>query len=407
MRHHPHAPRLPNIPGWWYAHDHLTEGTTKMMWHLRGSFLGVAVLLVASMTSLAAQDQSPDLVARIDSVVEAARQARSIPGVAVAVVRGADTIVLKGYGVADLEHGAPVTANTRFQIASISKQFTAAGVLRLAEQGKLRLEDDLTRFVPDYVTNGRRVTLSELLAHTHGMQDYNRPEVQAEFPLPLTQRRFLELMKDQPFDFPVGERFLYRNTGYYFAAMIIEQLGGRAGATGGGGGPITSKPYGDFLREAFFERLGMAGTLDCRNRPVLEGRAHGYETEKGVVVNAAPLDWSWALGVGSLCSTVGDLVRWTAGLHGGKVLSPEMYARMTTPATLNDGTKTEYGLGLALAPVGGRRAIGHGGGAPGYSTTLVYYPDERLTIAVLTNHSGGNADAIHRAIVAAVFGGLR
>ncbi len=344
---------------------------------------------------------------RIDSIVEAARTARPIPGVAIGVVRGNDTIALKGYGHADVEHGVAVTPETVFHLASISKQFTAAGILRLADRGKLTLEDDLTRFVPDYVTNGRRVTIYHLLAHTHGMQEYNRPEVHGEFARPFDHRRFLELMKDQPFDFPVGERFLYRNTGYYFSAMIIEQLGGREGSTGGGAGPITGKRYGDFLREAFFEPLGMTQTLDCRDRPIIKGRARGYLVENKVLVNAAPLDWSWAFGVGSLCSTVGDLVRWNTTLHGGQVLSPAMYQRMTTPAPLNDGTRTEYGLGLAPATVDGRRVFGHGGGAPGFSTQLDFYPDQRLTVVVLTNLEGGGAGAIARDIAAAVFAAFR
>lgn len=364
----------------------------------------LAVLALAPAASPLPAQRRPDaaLVARIDSIVEAARRARSIPGVALAVVRGADTIVLRGYGVSDLEHDTPAAPATVFQIGSVSKQFTAAAILRLAEQGKLTLEDDLTRFMPDYVTSGRRVNLYQLLAHIHGMQEYNRPEVYREFPLPFTHQRFLELMKDQPFDFPVGERFLYRNTGYYFAAMIVEQLGGREGSSGGGSGPITSRRFGDFLEEAFFRPAGMASTRDCRNRPLVKGRARGYDLEGSAVVNATALDWSWAFGVGSLCSTVGDLVRWNEALHGGRVLTPAMYTRMVTPATLNDGSATTYGLGLAIASVDGRRLIAHAGGAPGFSSYLAWYPDERLSIAVLTNLTTGNAGAIHRDVAQAV-----
>jgi CubicO group peptidase (beta-lactamase class C family) len=334
--------------------------------------------------------------------VEAARAERGIPGVAIAIVRSADTIALKGYGQADVEHEAPVTPETVFHLASISKQFTAAAILKLAERGRLRLEDDLTRYMPEYVTNGRHVTLYHLLAHTHGMQEYNRPEVHSQFPLPFSHQRFLELMKDQAFDFPVGERYLYRNTGYYFAAMIVEQLGGREGSTGGGAGPVSSKRFGDFLRETVFDPIGMTATLDCRDRPIVKRRARGYATDNRTLVNAAPLDWSWALGVGSLCSTVVDLVRWNAALHGGRVLPPALYEQMITPATLTDGSRTSYGLGLAIGELRGRRLIAHGGGAPGFSTYLGYYPEERLTIAVLTNHEAGNAQAIHRALAEAV-----
>jgi CubicO group peptidase (beta-lactamase class C family) len=320
----------------------------------------------------------------------------------VGVVRGNDTLALRAYGEADVEHGVAATPETVFHLASVSKQFTAAAILRLADRGRLSLEDDLGRYVPEYVTNGRRVALHHLLAHTHGMQEYNRPEVHGEFPLPFGHRRFLELMKDQQFDFPVGERYLYRNTGYYFAAMIIEQLGGREGATGGGAGPIIGRRYGDFLREEFFAPLGMTRTVDCRDRPIIKGRARGYASERGTLVNAMTIDWTWALGVGSLCATAGDLVRWTRALHDGRVLTPASYRRMITPATLNDGTRTSYGLGLAVGEVGGHRVYAHDGGAPGFSTHLAYYPDRRLTVVVLTNHEAGGAGPLGKDLALAV-----
>ena len=371
--------------------------------HTDWAIRSLAFLLVSpGYDGASAQLRPRTLAQRIDSLVEAARAVRSIPGTAVGVVLGSDTITLRGYGEADVEHHAAVTPETVFHLASISKQFTAAGILRLVDRGKLSLDDELTRFVPDFVTNGRRVAIHHLLAHTHGMQEYNRPEVYSDFPKPFNHKRFLELMKDQPFDFPVGERYLYRNTGYYFAAMIIEQLGGREGATGGGAGPITGRRYGDFLADELFRPAGMQGTSDCRDRPIVERRARGYAMEGKTLVNALPLDWSWALGVGSLCSTVRDLLRWNSALHGGRVLSKALYERMIAPAVLNDGTKTEYGLGLAVTSVDGHRVFQHGGGAPGFSTHLAYYPDDRLTIAVLTNQEAGGAGAIARDIAAVV-----
>ncbi|MGE0555248.1 MAG: serine hydrolase domain-containing protein [Gemmatimonadales bacterium] len=374
----------------------MTRKHTPLAW------IAFAALLA---TPLSAQTPSRrDRGRAIDSIVEAARTARSIPGVAVAVVRGSDTILIRGYGLADVENDVAMTPDAVFQIASVSKQFTAAAILRLAEQGRLSLDDDLTRFMPDFVTSGRHVTLYHLLAHTHGMQEYNRPEVHGQLALPFGHQRFLELMKDQPFDFPVGERYLYRNTGYYFAAMIVEQLGGREGSTGGGAGPITSRRFGDYLAEQLFEPAGLVSTSDCRDRPVVRRRVHGYGTEDDHLVNAAPLHWSWALGVGSLCSTVRDLVRWNAALHGGRILEPATYQRMITPATLNDGSRTQYGLGLGIGELAGRRLIAHGGGAPGFSTNLAYFPDEQLTIAVLTNLETGQAGVITRDIAAVALG---
>jgi CubicO group peptidase (beta-lactamase class C family) len=366
--------------------------------------VGLALALALAITPGPAGAQSQALANRIDSIVEDVREANNIPGMSVAVVLGGDTIVLKGYGYANLENDVPATPESVYQLASVSKQFTAVGILNLVERGKVNLDDPLTKYVPDHVTNGRPVTIHHLLTHTHGMQDYNRPETLDEWTRPLTHTRFLELMKDQPFDFPLGERYLYRNTGYYFAGMIIEQMSGNPRGSGGGDASIIGKPYGEALREVFFDPLGMTSTSECGNAPLIKHRAQGYALNNGEIEHTMLLDMSWPFAVGSLCSSVLDLLMWQDGLHGGQVLSPELYEQMITPATLNDGSKTEYGYGVGISDRQGHRVISHGGGTVGYSTYLSHYPDDRLTIVILTNLQGINVQAIEGQIARAVLG---
>jgi len=364
--------------------------------------LSLASVLTPAAGALA---QARARLHRIDSLVEAYRAETHAPGVSIAVVRGTDTAALKGYGLANVELDVPATPRTVYQIASISKQFTGAAILQLVDAGKVALDDEITKYFPDYVVNGRRVTIYHLLAHTHGMQEYNRPETRADWVKPLGHQKFLDLMKDQPFDFPVGSRFLYRNTGYYFAAMIVEQMGGGRDASGGGGGPAGGKLYADYLHERIFLPNGMTDSRDCVDRPIVKNRAQGYSYESGRLLNRVSIDMSWPFGVGSLCSTVIDLVKWNAALHGGKVVSATSYQRMITPATLTDGSRTEYGLGLRVASEAGRRIIEHSGGTIGYTSHLVYFPDEQLSVAVLTNLESGGPRRLAHAIAKAVLEG--
>jgi D-alanyl-D-alanine carboxypeptidase len=330
------------------------------------------------------------LAGKIDSIVESEMKTGSIPGLSLAVEKDGKIVTLKGYGYSDLENDVPAAPETVYQIASISKQFTAAALLQLVERGRVHLDDDLNRYFPDYITHGRHVTIHNLLTHTHGFREYNRPETVKDFGGPLTHDGFLALMKDQPFEFPVGERFQYRNTGYYLAAMIIEQISG--------------KSYGDYLRESIFKPLEMTSTCDCGNKPLIKHRAQGYALEGTTLVNKALLDMTWPFGVGSLCSNVSDLLKWEHALYEGKVISGELYSRMIQPATLNDGSKTKYGYGLEILDVAGHRIFSHGGSTLGYTSYMAYYPDDRLTIIILTNVQGQEPRSMERKIASLVLG---
>jgi D-alanyl-D-alanine carboxypeptidase len=294
------------------------------------------------------------------------------PGAAVAVRRRGELIHARGYGLANVEWGAQIEADTVFRIGSITKQFTAAAILKLTEDGALSVDDPIERHLADYPVGDRKITVRHLLNHTSGIKSFTGlPVYQELMTKELTVPKIIELFKDIPPDFEPGDRFLYNNSGYLLLGAIIEH--------------ITGKDYGTFLHDAFFAPLGMPATRYLYDRPVTPRRAAGYERRGREILNAAPLSMNWPHGAGALGSTVTDLLRWDEALRGGEVVSPASYAAMTAPGRLNDGAPITYGFGLRMAAYRGRPLVGHGGGINGFLTQLLHWPDDDLTIVVLSN----------------------
>jgi D-alanyl-D-alanine carboxypeptidase len=335
-------------------------------------------------------DARHSLGARIDAIVEAARSAQKIPGVTLLVDHRGRRIVARGYGLADVENGVSARLDTIYQIASLTKQFTAAAILQLVDQGRLRLDDDVTSLVPGLHVRGGRVTVHHLLSHTHGIVEYNGDETRAEWPTTTSHDRIVALITNRDLEFPPGEKFSYRNSGYYLLGMIVERVSGMS--------------YGDYLRTRIFEPLGMGHTSQCTSREILAKRAHGYTLDGGELRNPTFLDMSWTFAVGSVCSTASDLLLWQQALHAGRVVSPESYRRMITPVTLNNGTVTDYGYGLGRSVHDGHALIRHGGNTVGFSSYLTWYPDDDLTIVLLTNSDTVETWALDDDIARAVLG---
>jgi len=311
----------------------------------------------------------------IDALMEAPIKAGKVAGASVAVVKGAETIVMKGYGFADLELDVPTPARATYEIGSITKQFTAASILLLAEQGKLSLDDELTKFLPDYPTQGNRVTIRRLLNHTSGIKGYTElPEFRELQMLKKPREELVKLFGDKPFDFKPGEAEIYNNSAFFLLGLVIEKVSGRT--------------YAEFVQEQLFDRVGMKDSYYCSERTIRKNHAHGYDTDGDKLVLKAYLDHRWPYAAGSLCSNTVDLVAWNRALHGGKVLKPESYKEMTSPGLLNDGTPIRYGMGIGLIDTAGRRTISHGGGINGFLSESEYYPDNDLVIVVLLNTAG-------------------
>ena len=294
------------------------------------------------------------------------------PGVAVLVARDGKIVFQGGFGLADLEKKTPVTPETKFRIGSISKQFTAAAILKLAEEKKLAVTDKLSKFFPDFPRGGE-VTLHHLLTHTSGIHSYtDKPDFYAKVGKPIEAGALIESFKNDPPDFAPGAGFHYNNSAYFLLGEIVAKVSG--------------KPFGDYLRATFFEPLGMKDTGIFVNANPPPSMALGYSWNDGKIAPALDWDMSWAGGAGALYSTVGDLFRWDEALFGGRVMNDASFKAATTPVALPanvDGMI--YGYGLLMFDVKRLRAIGHGGGLNGWLSDLVRLPDQNCTVVVLAN----------------------
>lgn len=366
-----------------------------------GSWYGVvagALLLVGGSAAARAQGvggavdtASADRVRfAVDSLVAAERARRPVAGMVVAVVRGADTLVMKGYGHADLEHRVPMTPDGVFRIASITKQFTASAVLRLVEDGRLSLDDPPSRYVPTFPDTSGAIRVRHLLNHTSGLPDIYELEgwekLRPRRPGHAEARKQMtRLLSGAGLHFRPGTAYSYSNAGYDFLGDVVEAASG--------------EPWGRYLEREVFERAGLEATRFCTTREVIPHRVQGYDpNEAGHLVNAFRHSPHYLFASGGLCSTARDLVRWNRALHDGAVVSPESVGRMTTP----EGGTSSYGYGIGVSDLAGHRKLGHNGSLPGFSSQLDYYPDDDLVVVVLANSPaavGTLADAVARVVL--------
>jgi CubicO group peptidase (beta-lactamase class C family) len=277
-----------------------------------------------------------------------------LPGASVAVVQDGQVVFIKSYGMADVAEGIPNSPGTIFRLASVTKTFTAVAVLQLVEGGKLKLDDPLSKYVQDYPP-ADKIRISHLLSHTAGVPDF----------IPYDE------VKKRPLEFEPGSRINYSNNGYDLLGRVVEKVSGQ--------------PWDEYLRDHIFLPLGMKHSGYDRT-PELAGRATGYLAgADGAYQPIAPQDAPGAYAGGGLHSTVEDLALWAGGLASGKVLRKETLERASTPGLLTDGRRTAYGLGWMTATYRGLREVGHGGDITGFNTYFARYPDEKLTVIVLSN----------------------
>ena len=341
--------------------------------------LALALTTLAATEATAQTGRTP--AGRLDSIAGSAVLAKRAVGTAAAVVKGNDTLLMKGYGKADVEWDVPMPTDAMFELGSVTKQFTAAAILQLRDAGKLSLDDEITKWLPGVDTRGNRVTVRRLLDHTSGMVGLTEiPEIQQVVWSPSFPRdSVIALINRYPFQFPTGTMQMYNNSAFWLAGLIIEKASGMT--------------YKQYIEQRIFAPLGMTRSMYCDSGANVPRRAHGYIVYNNGVISRAPTNaHTWMpFAAGSLCSTAGDLVTWVKALHGGKVLSPKSYQEMITPAKLTDGTPLRYGLGVAVQKdLHGLPYIGHGGGVGGFDGDTRWYPDAQLAVVVLMNN-GGNA----------------
>ena len=356
--------------------------------------LAASLLLLPIAASAQATRAVPSRAAVMhvaDSLAESVVKGGAVAGLSIAVLRGNDTLVMKGYGSADLENDIPATAQTVYRIGSVTKQFTSVAIMQLVQQGKLSLDDEITKYVPNAPTYGRRILVRHLMNHTSGIPSYTDiPTFGPNIRLDLSHDSLLAIVRADSLQFEPGSHFYYNNTGYYLLGMIIEK--------------VTGKKYGDYLRDALFVPNGLSSTVYCSVAPIIKHRSNGYDRGRDGLVNAGYIGMDLPFAAGSLCSTVGDLAAWTRLLHSGKLVDASSFAAMTTPVKLTSGRPMSYGFGLSVDTLGAHRTIHHGGGINGFISELAYYPNDSLTVVVLANTSPAPSDQIANNIARFVFG---
>ncbi|MCC5981656.1 MAG: beta-lactamase family protein [Oceanicaulis sp.] len=329
-----------------------------------------------------------------DAFAAALLEEGEAPGLAIAIARAGAPVLVRGYGYANLEHGVPVGEDTVFRIGSVTKQFTAAAILLLAEEGRLSLDDTVETYFPDF-PRAEDITIRQLLQHTAGVSNYtSRDGFMADTaPLHHDRERMLAYIAaaDPLYDFEPGTGWSYSNSGYILLDYIAEDAAGQ--------------PLADFLRERIFNPLGLNDTRMDDAAEILARRAQGYDSAEDTpsgFTNTAHLSLSVAAGAGAMRSTARDLALWMQALLDGEVVSPASLALMLEPARLKDGSLASsalenppaalagmnYGLGIMTGERDGRRFIGHGGSINGFNASLIHYPDEATTIVLLVNTIG-------------------
>jgi len=361
----------------------------------RGS---LALALGGAWATAARSADTPAPWAAVDAAAQKLIADQASPGVSISVSKNGRLVYSKGFGFANLETATAATPKSAFKIGSITKQFTAAILMQLAEEGKLSVDDPLARFYPDFPRAGE-ITLRQMLTHTSGLGNYTNTESRDAF----IQEARLDYDNDALYRLMLGTKPLYAhepgtvwdysNTAYVLLGMVAQKVGG--------------EPYPVLYKRRLFDRAGLADTAVDNAADVVVGRASGYTPHPGGAGgfdNTSFISMTIPGGAGFLRSTSEDLCRWHTALFGGKVVSAESLKQMATPHRLKDGAlpkaaqppgakdparTVEYGFGLQTETVEGRRAVGHGGGINGFASALQTFPAEGISCAVLINCDGG------------------
>ena len=336
----------------------------------------IAAPVVARAQTSASDDA--EISERVDAFIAAEMRAEKIPGLALAIVRDGKTIKSFGYGLANIELDVPVKSETIFQTGSVGKQFTATAVMMLVEDGKIRLDDPIGKYLSGAPATWKNITVRNLLTHTSGIHDYETESLKKKGAAFInlrndyTEDELFRKFSGLPLDFPPGSKWNYSNSAYVILGILIHK--------------VTGEFYGDLLQERIFRPLGMTSTRIISEADIIPNRAAGYRLVNGEIKNQ---EWvSPSLNTtadGALYTNVLDLAKWDAALYTEKLLKKGSLNQMWTPVRLNDGKTAGYGFGWDITSVNGHRLIEHGGAWQGFTTQISRYVDDKFTVIVLTN----------------------
>jgi D-alanyl-D-alanine carboxypeptidase len=367
-----------------------------------GKSIALAAALLLAAPQARAQEAEPqagvvfarlsdaEIARRVDAALAQVIARPEAAGLSVAVARGDKIIVERGTGLADIENKRSADAATEFRIGSVTKQFTAAAIMKLVEQGKLGLDDPLSKYLPDFDTGGRTVTIRQMLNHASGIPNYTNPEFGKIAGKPdLTREEVLKLVSGKPFDFEPGKGWRYSNTNYYLLGLIVEKLSGQS--------------YAEFLQREFFGPLALKRTRYDDGTPVPDSaQGYAFNPADGTLRRADPVNMVGPFAAGALASTAGDLLRWQIALTSGRAVSPASFQQMIgSPVRIGQGDAA-YGFGLMLDRVGGMRRVWHNGGINGFNSVLTWWPDLGLRTAVISSSEGLPSEQVEQLIVAAL-----
>lgn len=320
--------------------------------------------------ALAAQVPGRSASAQVDAYVLGQLKEQHIPGLALAVVHNGEIIKARGYGWANVELDVPVKPETIFQTGSVGKQFTATAVMMLVEEGKIGLDDHISKYFGEAPAAWKDITVRNLLTHTSGIPDYTEKVISLR--KDYTEPQLLSIFERLPLNFPPGQKWSYSNTGYVILGVLIHK--------------VTGQFYGDFLHDRIFQPLGMNSTRIISEADIVPNRASGYRLVKGALKNQ---EWvSPTLNTtadGALYTNVLDMAAWDGALRAGRLLKQPSFDQMYTPVTLTGGKTYPYGFGWDISQVGGHRLLEHGGAWQGFTTFIARYDEESLTVIALTN----------------------
>lgn len=316
-----------------------------------------------------------------------------VAGISFVVTRRGEVVASGAYGFADLENRVPASTNTVYAIGSLTKSFTAAAVLALADDGKLSLDDPLGKYAPSFPEPGRSATIRQLLNHSSGIRSMTSlgPRYWAQAGREIAPADLVAIFANEPPDFPPGTDFKYSNSGYVLLGLVVEKASGM--------------PWAAFVTKRLLVPLGLSATRDGQTADLVPGRARGTSRRKaGGFENAWGVNLTQGYAAGALLSTAGDVAAWIRRLVVRPPVSVASAHAMTTPATLPNGKTLTYGYGIGVDTFAGHRLLFHGGGLPGFDAWATYVPDEDLAVAVLCNTDGDEAAAVAEAIVRLLLG---
>ena len=353
---------------------------------MKKTFFLLAFCLLVNI-SFAQQKDDNQLFADFDKMLSEQFKTNET-GATALVARKGQIIYKKAFGMANLEYNTPMQVDNIFRIGSITKQFTAVAILQLMEQGKLNLQDDITKFIPDYPVQGHKITIEHLLTHTSGIQSYTgMKDFREKMTLDLKPTELINYFKNQPMEFAPGTKWKYNNSGYFLLGYIIEKISG--------------KTYPQYVEDNFFKPLGMSNSLYGSDSKIIKKRAGAYSKDSTGVINAPLMSMTQPYAAGSIQSTVEDLFKWHQAVHSYKLVKKESLDKAFTNYKLNNGKETGYGYGWLLSNVQESSSIEHGGGINGFLTQSIYLPKDDVFVAVFSN-CNCNPPAIIGAKIAAL-----